>query len=169
MQQRWHLLTEQVPSFFTNKERNAPMRRMLRSLGWLTLCMLCGTALIACAQEQPRADTGTVGGLYGDEATPDAAGVTPAPAEVAPAASPTAAAQPGDQVAVSLTEYTIDMPTSLPAGTTSFMVTNNGTVAHNFEIEGQGIEEEFEQNRDGVSRNLYTVYLGSRRTMITAN
>ncbi len=143
------------------------MCRMLRSLGWLTLCMFCGTVLIACSQQQPRADTGTVGGLYGDEATPDAAGVTPAPAEVAPAASPTAVAQPGDQVAVSLTEYTIDMPTSLPAGTITFMVTNNGTVAHNFAIEGQGIEEEFEQNlQPGATATMqvdlqpgsYTVY-----------
>jgi len=143
------------------------MRRMLRSLGWLTLCVFCGTALVACAQEQPRADTGTVGGLYDDEATPDAAGVTPAPAEVAPESSPTAAAQPGDQVEVSLTEYTIDMPTSLPTGTTGFMVTNNGTVAHNFVIEGQGIEEEFEQNlQPGATATMqvdlqpgsYTVY-----------
>ncbi len=142
------------------------MRRMLCSLSWFILCVFCGTALIACSQ-QPRADTGTVGGLYGDEATPDAAGVTAAPAEVAPEASPTAVARPGDQVEVSLTEYAIDMPTSLPAGTTTFMVTNNGTVAHNFEIEGQGIEEEFEQNlQPGATATMqvdlqpgsYTVY-----------
>lgn len=76
-------------------------------------------------------------------------------------------ARPGDQVEVSLTEYAIDMPTSLPAGTTTFMVTNNGTVAHNFEIEGQGIEEEFEQNlQPGATATMqvdlqpgsYTVY-----------
>ena len=47
------------------------------------------------------------------------------------------------------------------------MVTNNGTVAHNFEIEGQGIEEELEQNlQPGATATLqvdlqpgsYTVY-----------
>jgi uncharacterized cupredoxin-like copper-binding protein len=45
---------------------------------------------------------------------------------------------------VSLTEYQIQMPTSLSAGSQTFSVTNNGTVGHNFEVEGQGIEERFE-------------------------
>jgi uncharacterized cupredoxin-like copper-binding protein len=38
------------------------------------------------------------------------------------------------------------MPTSLSAGSQIFRVTNNGAAAHNFEIEGQGIEEKFEDN-----------------------
>jgi uncharacterized cupredoxin-like copper-binding protein len=36
------------------------------------------------------------------------------------------------------------MPTSLSAGSQTFRVTNNGTMGHNFEVEGQGIEEKFE-------------------------
>jgi uncharacterized cupredoxin-like copper-binding protein len=45
---------------------------------------------------------------------------------------------------VGLTEYQIAMPTSLSAGSQTFRVTNNGTTEHNFEVEGQGIEEAFE-------------------------
>jgi uncharacterized cupredoxin-like copper-binding protein len=57
-----------------------------------------------------------------------------------------AAEASGGEVAVSLTEFAIDMPTELPAGPTTFAITNNGTVEHNFEVEGQGIEEELEMN-----------------------
>jgi uncharacterized cupredoxin-like copper-binding protein len=49
-------------------------------------------------------------------------------------------------VDVSLSEWTIDMPTSIPAGPTTFNITNNGTVAHNFEIEGNGVEESLATN-----------------------
>ena len=52
----------------------------------------------------------------------------------------------GDTVAVSLSEFVIDMPSELPAGPTTFEVTNDGTFPHSFEIEGQGIEEELEAN-----------------------
>lgn len=44
-------------------------------------------------------------------------------------------------VEVRLTEYAIQMPQEIPAGTTAFVIHNQGTVQHNFEIEGQGIEE----------------------------
>jgi uncharacterized cupredoxin-like copper-binding protein len=47
---------------------------------------------------------------------------------------------------VGLTEYQIAMPTSLSVGSQTFRVTNNGTTEHNFEVEGQGIEEAFETN-----------------------
>jgi plastocyanin len=57
-----------------------------------------------------------------------------------------AAEASGGEVAVSLTEFAIDMPTELPAVPTTFAITNNGTVEHNFEVEGQGIEEELEMN-----------------------
>lgn len=46
-------------------------------------------------------------------------------------------------VAVELVEYEIRMPTTLPAGPTTFEVTNNGSVDHNFRIEGQGIIDGF--------------------------
>jgi hypothetical protein len=56
---------------------------------------------------------------------------------------------------VGLTEYGIAMPTSLPAGSQTFRVTNNGTTEHNFEVEGQGIEEAFEANLEpGVTQTM---------------
>ena len=60
-------------------------------------------------------------------------------------ATPAASAM-GETVAVSLTEFMIDMPTELPAGPTTFEITNDGTIEHNFEVEGQGIEEELPEN-----------------------
>ena len=63
--------------------------------------------------------------------------------EATPAA---AGAGSGDTVAVALSEFVIEMPTELPAGPTTFAITNAGTVEHNFEIEGQGIEEELSEN-----------------------
>lgn len=60
-------------------------------------------------------------------------------------AADTAMAAGGD-VQVSLTELSIDMPETLPAGPTTFHVTNDGTTEHNFEVEGQGIEEALAQN-----------------------
>jgi uncharacterized cupredoxin-like copper-binding protein len=60
------------------------------------------------------------------------------------AGTPTAGAE--ETVAVSLTEFAIDMPTDLAAGPITFQVTNDGTTDHNFEVEGQGIEEELPQN-----------------------
>jgi len=64
------------------------------------------------------------------------------------AATPQAAvaAAASAPVAVSLSEFAIDMPDSLPAGPTTFTVTNDGTIEHSFEIEGQGIEQRLERH-----------------------
>src|SRR5580704_17641441 len=43
-------------------------------------------------------------------------------------------------VEVKLTEYKIEMATSVSAGATTFKVTNTGDETHGFEIEGNGIE-----------------------------
>ena len=51
-----------------------------------------------------------------------------------------AAPAPGT-VEVRLTEYAIEMPASLPAGTTTFVVHNQGKKTHHFGIEGEGIDE----------------------------
>jgi hypothetical protein len=48
-------------------------------------------------------------------------------------------AQPAP-TAVSLTEYQIEMPTSLSAGIHLFSVANNGGGEHNLTVEGQDIE-----------------------------
>lgn len=50
------------------------------------------------------------------------------------------------EVQVSLTDFSIEMPETLPAGPTTFRVSNDGAVEHNFEVEGQGLEEELEEN-----------------------
>ena len=47
------------------------------------------------------------------------------------------------------------MPDSLPAGPTTFTVTNDGTIEHSFEIEGQGIEQQLEHHlKPGESMDL---------------
>ena len=73
-------------------------------------------------------------------ATPEVTGMATEEA-TGEGATPMAGAM-GESVAVSLTEFAIDMPTELPAGPTTFEITNDGTIEHNFEVEGQGIEEE---------------------------
>src|SRR5262245_53119754 len=49
-------------------------------------------------------------------------------------------------VQVSLVDGHIDMPETLPAGPTTFEVTNNGTTEHNFEIGGPAMELKLESN-----------------------
>jgi glucose/arabinose dehydrogenase/uncharacterized cupredoxin-like copper-binding protein len=49
-------------------------------------------------------------------------------------------------VQVSLVDGAIEMPDTLPAGPVTFGVTNNGTIEHSFEVEGEGVEEELEDN-----------------------
>ena len=73
------------------------------------------------------------GGLGGGEQEPREEAASPVP-EDAPTAE------------VGLTEYQIEMLTSLSAGAQVFRVTNNGASEHNFEVEGQGIEKAFETN-----------------------
>jgi plastocyanin len=70
-------------------------------------------------------------------------------------------------VTVQLMEYEINMPQSIPAGPTTFQVTNAGTEEHSFAIEGQGVDESLETPlQPGESQELevdlqpgtYTVY-----------
>jgi len=51
------------------------------------------------------------------------------------------------------------MPESIPAGSTTFEVTNNGTMEHNFEIEGGDIDEQFDENLQPGESNTLTVDL----------
>jgi plastocyanin len=73
--------------------------------------------------------------------TPDAA----TEAAQAAAATPAAASEP-QLVDVSVTEFTIDMPTTWPAGKVRFNVTNNGAVPHSFVLEGEGISKRLANN-----------------------
>ena len=75
--------------------------------------------------------------------------------QATPAASPEATPAQANVVQVELTEFEIRMPNELPAGATTFEVTNVGSIEHNFEVEGQGIEREFEQNlQPGETKTL---------------
>jgi uncharacterized cupredoxin-like copper-binding protein len=61
----------------------------------------------------------------------------------------------GDTIEVTLTEYAIQMPSSLPSGSATFKVTNEGTEEHSFEFEGQGVEEALTTNlQPGESTTL---------------
>jgi uncharacterized cupredoxin-like copper-binding protein len=53
----------------------------------------------------------------------------------------------------------IAMPSELPAGPTTFAITNDGTTEHNFEVEGQGIEEELPENLAPGASGMLTVDL----------
>src|SRR5215510_1998765 len=48
---------------------------------------------------------------------------------------------PGNAVNVTLSEYKIDMPSTLTAGMTTFIVTNTGSKRHTLEIKGNSIDE----------------------------
>ncbi len=71
----------------------------------------------------------------------------PTVAATKPAQAPTAAATQASNatsVDVRLSEFKVDMPTTLHAGTVTFRVTNAGTIAHSFQIDGQGISKRLE-------------------------
>jgi hypothetical protein len=58
-------------------------------------------------------------------------------------------------VEVKLTEFSVEMPKTVPPGPMIFSVTNAGTMEHNFEIEGEGIEKKFDTNlKPGETRSL---------------
>jgi plastocyanin len=54
----------------------------------------------------------------------------------------------GDKTAgtvdVRLTEYAVEMPGTLPAGPTTFLVHNQGQKRHSFKIEGPGVDQMLE-------------------------
>ena len=53
-----------------------------------------------------------------------------------------------NEVEVGLVEWAINMPSEIPAGETTFVVSNNGSAEHNFEIENEemGFERAFEED-----------------------
>ncbi len=108
-------------------------------LGLVVSALLMLTACGSAATATPTsAGTGVVGGGYGGEYGGGYAGS-------GTAASPASAAG-GATVEVRLSDFKIDMPSSVKAGMTSFQVTNAGATAHNFEIEGNGLEKKFDAN-----------------------
>lgn len=65
-----------------------------------------------------------------------------------------AGAGEGQAVEVSLVDFEIDMPESIPAGHVTFSISNDGGTTHGFEVEGNGIEEEVEEISAGDSATL---------------
>ncbi|GIV80270.1 MAG: hypothetical protein KatS3mg050_4664 [Litorilinea sp.] len=105
--------------------------------GLLSLLVASGLLLAACQSAVPASPATSVPTN------------TPVPSTSTPESIPTAEGQEAQKaeartVRVSLTEFTIEMPNTVPAGPTLFEVTNEGSFAHNFKIEGQGIEEVFQ-------------------------
>ncbi len=80
------------------------------------------------------------------------------PGAEAPQASPMASTG-ANRVEVTLSEFTIDMPTELSAGMTEFVITNDGGATHGFEIEGNGIEMELENHLQGGQQGTLMVDL----------
>jgi hypothetical protein len=97
----------------------------------------------------------------------DQAGPTqPGAAQAAPPATlPTTgeslapSAQGNNPVAVTLVDGQIQMANSIPAGSTTFNITNNGTTEHSFEIEGNGLEEELDPHLQPGQNGTLTVDL----------
>ncbi len=64
-----------------------------------------------------------------------------------------------DSVEVTLIDGEIQMLETLPAGMTTFVITNSGDAVHNFEIEGDGIEEVLEDDLEPGESALMEVDL----------
>jgi plastocyanin len=61
----------------------------------------------------------------------------------------------GGAVEISETEYALDpADPSVSAGEVTFEVTNDGSITHNLEVEGNGVEEEVEDIAPGDSGSL---------------
>lgn len=52
----------------------------------------------------------------------------------------------GNPIEVSLTEFAIEMEVSLMAGITTFIVSNDGSMEHNFALIGQSLDSRFDEN-----------------------
>jgi plastocyanin len=61
----------------------------------------------------------------------------------------------GETIAISETEFSIDpADPSAPAGEVTFEITNDGSIAHNLEVEGDGVEEVSDTIDGGESTSL---------------
>jgi uncharacterized cupredoxin-like copper-binding protein len=61
----------------------------------------------------------------------------------------------GTSVDVTLTEMSIDMPKEIPEGPVTFKVTNQGQMAHNFEITGNNVDKKFDNDlKPGESNTM---------------
>ncbi|MCI0711292.1 MAG: PQQ-dependent sugar dehydrogenase [Chloroflexi bacterium] len=65
----------------------------------------------------------------------------------------------GAAIDVSLVEFSINMPTQIQSGSVTFNVTNNGTMEHNFKVEGNSIESVFDTNLQPAETRSMTIDL----------
>jgi hypothetical protein len=101
------------------------MLQILRaSLGAALLSLVCGCAI----RDQHIASAPATSSLKPAQPAASTDPLTPQP------------------IAVTLTEWKIEMPTSLPTGSTTFKITNDGKDSHNLKIEGQGVEKALSKN-----------------------
>jgi hypothetical protein len=126
---------------------------------------LDGSGYTGIAYLVPAANGTTSVSVMIAKVLPGAPGAANAAAQEA--ATPGAAVVEPNIVNVTLTEFTIDMPTQLPAGATRFTIANNGGAPHNFVIEGAGISRRLANNlTPGQTGNVnvdlvpgtYTIY-----------
>lgn len=112
-----------------------------------------GYAGIAYLEEQPNGTTSVsvmiarvIPGADGaDAGAAQPAAETPAAEAPADAGAADEAASP-TIVDVTLSEFTIEMPATIPAGPVRFAIANAGNAPHNFVIEGQGIRQRVANN-----------------------
>jgi uncharacterized cupredoxin-like copper-binding protein len=103
------------------------------------------------------AQSGRARGGAGDDAQADDDAADVAGTPVAVTEGDTLVA--GGQVPVSLTEFAIDIPSTISAGTVEFSVVNDGTIQHSFEIENESLEEELEAPLEPGQTGMLTVDL----------
>lgn len=106
-------------------------------LRYLCRLVLAGVVVVSLSACTDRAD---------DDLPLDDTTAVPGGMQADPGAMQGHMAMNGDTVDVALVDYDINMPSTLPAGSVVFRVTNQGSGEHNFEVEGQGNEHVFPQN-----------------------
>lgn len=132
-----------------------------------TLIPSAATAASSAAQTAaPAAETAAAGARTAVGTAVPAAQTAAAAAQTAVATRPIiilpGAGPPGPGgtvVEARLSEYKIEMPASLRAGTITFRVTNAGTMEHNFVVEGQGIKRTLDNNLQPNETNTLQVNL----------
>jgi len=119
---------------------DSPLFHLLMLVAFATL----GVLLAGCEGADGR-EPEEVGRPPGAAAVDDPGAATP---------GGRAAATSTTEVEVRLHDRMIEMPSTLPAGETTFAVVNTGAVVHGFEVEGQGIERAIERIDPGASDAL---------------
>ena len=109
-----------------------------RKIG-LALCVVLLGGSMGCSKGQYSEAAGNSEGYKADKV----------------ATTPTAGHEGASQVRVHLSEWKLGLSQlTAPTGEVEFTVTNDGTMLHAFEIEGQGIEKEMEPIKVGATRTL---------------